>query len=338
MTRAPHSPARVARFASLLLSVAVLAASGAAPAASMHLSAWGPAMNLGSVPGTSSELNTSALEGCPIPSPDGLSLYLASDREGGEGGLDIWVSNRPDTDAPWGAPVNVGEPINSDADDFCPTPVRGNGLFFVSTRTGGCGGADLYFARHNPKHGWGDPEHLPCAEDGGPNSTAGAAGPSYFEAGGREFLYFSSGSDIHVSERTGGVWGPAVPVAELNTSANDLRPNVRKDGLEIVFDSDRKGGFGGFDIYAATRSSVEDAWGSPQNLGPHVNTEHAETRAAFSWDARTLFFGSNRPGGTGSSDIYMTTRDKVPGAAGCRCPGGGGRADRPAHHPAGHLP
>jgi hypothetical protein len=313
MSREPRSGTRVARLAVVLLSVALLTASTIGAANALRSSGWGEARSLSSLPGTSPELNTPALEGCPIQSPDGLSLYLASDRPGGHGGIDIWVAHRARADAPWGAPVNVGEPVNSAADDFCPTPVRGNGLYFVSTRPGGCGGADIYFARRNPVHGWRGPEHLACAEDGGPNSAASAAAPSYFEASGREFLYFSSGPDIHVSERTGGAWRPATPVAELNTDASDLRPNVRKDGREIVFDSDRAGGFGSFDIYTATRSSVDSAWSTPVNLGPNVNTASAETRASFSWDARTLVFGSNRPGGAGSSDLYVTTREKLTG-------------------------
>lgn len=309
-----HREKRVgARLGTVVLCVLFATAPLTGVALAMRLSEWGSAVNLASMPGTSAELNTEALEGCPIESPDGLSLYIASDREGGLGGLDIWVAHRETVDAPWGAPVNLGAPINSDADDFCPTPVRGRGLFFVSTRAGGCGGADIYFARHNPRHGWGTPEHLPCAEDGGPNSAAGAAGPSYFEADGREFLYFSAGPNIYVSERLAGSWGPAVPVTELNTASNDLRPNVRKDGLEIVFDSDRPGGFGGFDIYSATRPSIDDPWSTPINLGPNINTEHAETRGSFSWDGRRLLFGSNRPGGEGSSDVYLSTRDRVTG-------------------------
>jgi hypothetical protein len=55
-------------------------------------------------------------------------------------------------------------------------------------------------------------------------------------------------------------------VTELNSAAADLRPNVRKDGLEIVFDSNRPGTLGGFDIYSATRESVDDPWSAPVNL------------------------------------------------------------------------
>jgi len=308
----PKGRVRV-RVGTVVLCVLSMTASLTGGAIAMRLSEWGPAVNVASIPGTSPELNTEALEGCPIESPDGLSLYIASDRDGGLGGLDIWVAHRETVAAPWGAPVNLGAPINSDADDFCPTPVRGRGLFFVSTRAGGCGAADIYFARHNPRHGWGAPEHLPCVEDGGPNSAASAAGPSYFEVDGREFLYFSAGPNLYVSERHAGSWGPAVPVTELNTDHSDLRPNVRKDGLEVVFDSNRPGGFGSFDIYTATRLSVDDPWSTPINLGPNINTEHAETRPSFSWDGRRLLFGSNRPGGAGSSDVYLSTRDRLTG-------------------------
>ena len=95
-------------------------------------------------------------------------------------------------------------------------------------------------------------------------------------------------------------------IAELNTGSQDLRPNVRKDGLEIVFDSDRAGGAGGFDIYTSIRASITDPWSAPVNLAV-LNTSANETRASFSWDARTLYFG-RAPGPEGATDIYVTTR------------------------------
>lgn len=67
-------------------------------------------------------------------------------------------------------------------------------------------------------------------------------------------------------------------------------PNVRKDGLEIVFTSNRPGP-GGFDIYSSTRSSVLDPWSPPVNLGPAVNTPAPETRPSLSWDGERLYFG-----------------------------------------------
>lgn len=294
----------------LFLALVVPLLLATAPAAvGASYSAWAEPVSAESQLGTSGSLNTPSVDGCPMQSPDGLSLYMASNRPGGLGGLDIWVAHRASTDAPFGDPVNLGAPINSAADDFCPTPVRGKALFFVSTRAqaDACGGADIYFARLSPAHGWTAPANLGCSV----NSAAGEAGPSYFESDGSAWLYFSSGPDIVASPRLAdGSFGAASPVAELNTGAADLRPNVRKGGLEIVFDSDRAGGHGAFDLYFATRASTSEPWSAPVNAGPMLNTAAAETRGSFSWDGLTLYFGRG-PGPEGSTDIFVTTRSKV---------------------------
>jgi hypothetical protein len=289
-----------------LVSIIMLTAGLTGSAAARQLGAWGPAVSAESLPGTSTDLNTASNDGCPIQSPDGLSLYMATNRPGGLGGIDIWVASRASTSDPFGAPVNLGAPVNSAADDFCPTPVRGKGLFFVSSRVtaGACGGPDIYFSRRSPAHGWVTPVNLGCQVNG----AGGEAGPSYFEADGQAFLYFSSGPDIYVSVRgADGTFGPRTAVSELNTPFSDLRPNVRKGGLEIVFDSDRPGTIGGPDLWFATRASVHDPWSTPVNAGPAINTAAGETRGSFSWDGATLYFGRG-PGPEGGSDIFVTTR------------------------------
>ena len=101
-----------------------------------------------------------------------------------------------------------------------------------------------------------------------------------------------------------------MPVHSLNTPSDDFRPNVRKNGLEVVFDSNRTGTLGGQDIWSSTRESVEDDWSTPIDLVT-VNTPFAETRASLSWDGLTLTFGSNRPGTEGMADVYESTRNKV---------------------------
>ncbi|MBA3778196.1 MAG: PD40 domain-containing protein [Chloroflexi bacterium] len=293
-----------------LIGLVALIALVATPVAAKQFGEWSTPRSLELLPGSSTAVNTESLDGCPIQSPDGLRLFMASNRAGGLGGIDIWVAQRPSTAVGFGTPVNLGAPINSAADDFCPTPVRGKGLFFVSSRSGGCGaGADIYFARLNPAHGWGTPAHLGCEV----NSAAGEASPSYVEEAGQGVLYFSSNrtgeSNIYRSvEVVDGSFAAPAAVAELNTASEDARPNVRKDGLEIVFDSTRPGGSGGPDIYAATRGSVYDPWSAPVNLGTAINSAAPDTRASLSWDGQTLLFGSGRAGGEGSTDIYVSTR------------------------------
>ena len=310
------------------MRVFVLAAVGLAlalvPAAHAgSFSPWSGAVNAESLPGTSELLNTEFNDGCPIQSPAGLALYMASNRKRFVGDprtdLDIWVSRRASTDDPWGAPENL-EAVNSTADDFCPTPVRGGGLFFVSRKvtegvtcgpTTGTPTGDIYFTRRNPTHGWATPRHLGCGPDG-PNSALDEQGPSYVEAGDPS-LYFSSGPDIFVSrEKADGSFGPAAPVAELNSAANDIQPNVRKDGREVVFSSNRPGGKGLQDIWGASRDSVDDPWSAPVNLGDAINTaDRSESRPSFSWDGETLYFGRAPAGQPG--DIFVATRNRTRG-------------------------
>jgi hypothetical protein len=303
----------------VLTALALVAAFAASPAQAMEFSPWAPAVDAESVLGTSGELNTAVQDGCPIQSPDRLSLYMASTRPRFAGDprtdIDIWVAHRESKDAPWGAPVNLGEPVNSTADDFCPTPIRGGGLFFVSRRVlpgVTCGMGDIYLTRLNPGQGWEQPQHLGCEADGGPNTALDEQGPSYVKTGGPT-LYFSSGPDIYRSERHGdGSFGPPEPVTTLNSAAIDVQPNVRHDGRELVFASNRDaaGAFGGQDLWVATRKDVNGAWSAPVNLGAAVNTAANETRPSLSWDATTLYFG-RAPGLPVTADIYVTTREKA---------------------------
>jgi hypothetical protein len=310
---------------SLVAGVVLVAALAAS--AGPHFSAWGPASLVDPVDAVG--VNTAAQDGCPIQSPHGLSLYIASNRPGSQA-LDLWVAHREGTDEPWGDPVNLndapGADLNTPADEFCPTPVQGNGLFFVR-RPSACGLGDIYFTRFNPEHGWSEPELLACAPEG-PNSALDEMGPSYVEAGGGARLYFSRSrtaaqggavpGDIFVSSLgAGGTFGPAELVAELSDPvANDIQPNVRKDGREVVFSSNRAGGHGSQDIWVATRENGGDAWSQPVNLAnlgdssQHVNTSESETRPSLSWGGEILYFG-RAPAAGGPGDVYVTTREKV---------------------------
>jgi hypothetical protein len=288
-------------------------------AAGPDYGSWAPADKIDTVAGNHPDLNTETLDGCPAQSPDGLRLYMASNRPGGHGGLDIWMATRVHRGDSWGAPQNLPAPINSASDDFCPTPTEADGLVFVSRRAVEgvtCGLGDIYTTRHNPATGWTEPEHLACAP-AGPNSELDEQGPSYVQGA----LYFSRSSmttlgDLFVSRRHGDGFGPAAPIVELNDSAaNDIQPNVRKDGRELVFSSNRTGGFGGPDIWMSTRANVNDPWSTPINLGPAVNTASGESRPFLSSDAGQLLFGragavGTGEGGTGAADIYVTSRHK----------------------------
>jgi hypothetical protein len=248
-------------------------------------------------------INSAQADGCPIESPNGLNLYIASTRPGAVGGAtdpnDIWRFHRDALDAPWGEPEHLPAPVNSASADFCPTPLNGKRLYFVSARAGYCGAGDIFRTREHPVTGWDAPENLGCTATGdGPNFAGGEFSPSIVETETGTLLFFSStgldglDQDIYVSVmRADGSFGPGSLVDELSTAANDQMPNVSRDGLEIVFASDRTGGSGAFDIWTASRESIADPWSAPVNLGGNVNTAAGETRPSLSGDGRRLHFG-----------------------------------------------
>src|SRR5713101_7348214 len=75
----------------------------------------------------------------------GLSLYISSDRPGGYGSQDIWVSRRSSLSAPWGEPQNLGSLINSAGQEYTPSFTPDDlCMFFPSARPGGLGRQDIW--------------------------------------------------------------------------------------------------------------------------------------------------------------------------------------------------
>ena len=301
------------RFMVLALVLVWTATSlGAASAAAPSYTDWSAPLNLGST------VNAASADTNPALSADGSSLFFDSDRAGGLGGRDLWVSQRATPSAAWGTPVDLGAVVNSASDDANPAlSSDGHWLFFASPRPGGFGGSDLYQSYRADVHddfGWEPPTNLGSNVNtaGTENGTGG-----YFDNGGHPQLYFGSiraggigGSDIYESDlQPDGTWGPAALVAELSSTSQDNRPNLRSDGLEIFFYSSRPGGSGGNDLWTATRASTDATWSAPVNLGATVNSSANDAHPSLSGDGRTLVFDSARTGGSGADDLYVTTRE-----------------------------
>jgi len=91
-------------------------------------------------------INTPAYEGMPSLSPDNGELYFVSDRPGGYGGYDIWISRF--RDGLWQLPVNAGPTINTSGNETAPYMDADNQtLYFTSDGWPGMGGTDLFVAR-----------------------------------------------------------------------------------------------------------------------------------------------------------------------------------------------
>jgi hypothetical protein len=281
---------------------------------------WSPAVSVD--PDRQNGVNTGFNDGCPIEAPDGHMLFIATDRVPTQG-LDIWVAYRASENSLWGSPEPLPAPVNTTAAEFCPTPLPGNQLLFVRS-PGMCGGPDIYYTRLSMSPlGWTEPVPLPCGTDS-VNSTAQEFSPSLVLAEGLTFLFFSSNRDtgipgVHKIYSTellpDGTWTPVQPVDELNSpdfSVSDARPNVRADGLEIVFDSNRDRIPTDTDIFIASRQSITAPWSPPRRLTENVNRDSAESRASLSRDGTRLYFGSTRANVSGDtgSDVYVSTRTR----------------------------
>src|SRR5262245_12254623 len=97
----------------------------------------------------------------------------------------------------------------------------------------------------------------------------------------------------------------------INSAYTDAGPAISKDALSLYFASDRPGSYGNVDISVSQRVAVDAPWGSPQNLGPVVNTDALDAIPALSRDGHWLFFNSTRVGGLGQLDRWASYRADI---------------------------
>ncbi len=112
-------------------------------------------------------------------------------------------------------------------------------------------------------------------------------------------------------------WGTPTNLGPpVNTPFAEFTGSISADGLELYLHYagagwglvPRPGGQGETDIWVATRPTQDHAWGEPVNLGPPVNSTAHDFRASVSSDGLTLYFASDRPGGSGGEDLWIAHR------------------------------
>jgi Tol biopolymer transport system component len=91
-----------------------------------------------------------------------------------------------------------------------------------------------------------------------------------------------------------------------NSTQGDMHPALSKDGLSIYFG--RGAASGAFDVWVSQRAGVDDPWGTAQNSGSTINTDRGENQPTLSVDGHRLFFNSDRLGGVGGQDLYVSRR------------------------------
>jgi outer membrane protein OmpA-like peptidoglycan-associated protein len=116
--------------------------------------------------------------------------------------------------------------------------------------------------------------------------------------------------DFYISQWTGTGWDSIKNVGKpLNTSDNEGAQTLSGDGRYMIFTAcNRSDGAGRCDLYASSKEG--ETWSVPVNLGKPVNTSYRETQPSITADGRTLYFSSDRPGGKGQHDIWVSHRDE----------------------------
>lgn len=199
----------------------------------------------------------------------------ATTKEATEEDIEVWIDQCNTAKKLIAAPLdvkieNMGPEINSEYDDQSPA-ISADGL-------------KLVFNTRRPE------------TTNSPMDTEGDG--KYFQD-----IYFSDFDTLTKK------WKQADDVpGSINTDAHDAVTGISADG-KIIFiykndlkDPQSRGG----DIYSS--KIVNDKWRTPENMAKPINTSYWEGGACISPDGKTLFFTSERPGGSGNSDIWMAKR------------------------------
>src|ERR1700676_4257402 len=116
--------------------------------------------------------------------------------------------------------------------------------------------------------------------------------------------------DFYQSDRLANGWSKARPLeGNINSSFNEGALNISQDGQWLIFTGcNFPDGFGSCDFFISYKAA--DGWSTPENLGRNFNTEFFESAPSLSPDKRDLYFTSNRPGGYGGNDIYVSHQNE----------------------------
>ncbi len=118
--------------------------------------------------------------------------------------------------------------------------------------------------------------------------------------------------DIYVSEKNGeGKWGFPYPISRtINTQYNEGTCSISADGKVLIFTSCMgRRSYGSCDLFISYREGID--WSRPVNMGENINSKYWDSQPALSADGRRLYFVSERPGGEGLRDIWMSEMDEI---------------------------
>ncbi|TAH27539.1 MAG: hypothetical protein EAZ07_01295 [Cytophagales bacterium] len=210
--------------------------------------------------------------------------------------------------------TNLGSTINSKYPEYSPVLFTDeNKLIFTSCRPNNIGKTidirtnryyeDLWQSVKNDSSQWQIATNM-----GFPINTEGHDASAAVSFDGRTLLVYRN-ENLYFSEYTNKLWAlPALLPKTINSEAWESCASISSDGQQIYFSSNKKGGFGGKDIYVCNKQK-DGTWGKPFNLGKEINSTFDEEAPFIHPNRRTLYFSSDRPESIGGYDIFFSSLD-----------------------------
>jgi Tol biopolymer transport system component len=274
----------------------------------------------------------SALDNMPFVSPDGMSLYYHRSNTPGSTNQRLWTATRDNFGDSFANAMDLGNLVNgSPTIDSWKPSVSSDGLtlffsdgFFGAPRPGGVGAMDVWIShRETLDDPFGEPINLNNAWPGTQVNTASMEGMASISAdwpAAGSKLYYGTlgngGGDIWEATWVPEFTGPEVTFGTpervgppISVSGRpEYFPSLSTDALTMYFVPDTSSQN---DIYISTRATTSDAWATPRRIEPGVLSGSSDGGPDISYDGLTLLFQSDRPGGRGQLDIWMSTRESV---------------------------
>jgi outer membrane protein OmpA-like peptidoglycan-associated protein len=253
--------------------------------------------------------NTSSDDFAPSPTSHGRVLIISSEKSGKQ---QLYAMER--TSSGWTEPKKLSGDVN-DGSHVGSAALTSDGqtMIFAAYEhdVDGQGRTDLYSA--TKKDGsWYNVKNL-----GGAVNSGDYDSQPTITADGRTIYFVSDrfggkgGTDIYVTSWTGKDWTVAKPVEGVNTSSDEMSPEIAADGRSMTFSSNRPGGAGGFDIYTATVEGGKAT--NVQRLGEPINTSADELFYVSIPNSNQAYFSRGNP--SGDYDNFMAVPNPFPGGA-----------------------
>lgn len=219
---------------------------------------------------------------------------------------------------------NAGSPPNTEAAEYSPVITTDEETMLFTYRGVESTGGLRDFQNNENKYGcYFEDIFISKKVDGkwqkavsiGDNNTNGNDAVIAISNDGEKIFLFrfneSDGGDIYVSTRNGNAFSEAVRLeGEINSMYWEGSMSLSADHKKIFFASERTGGFGGKDIYVATKLA-DGTWGNIKNLGDKVNTPLDDDAPFIHPDGRTLVFSSKGHNSMGDYDIFLSDIDEI---------------------------